>query len=46
MAQAPPPPPPPPPPPGLPIDNGILILALVGLIYGMYKAYTLSSKKT
>ncbi|WP_296311383.1 hypothetical protein [Winogradskyella sp. UBA3174] len=44
MAQAPPPPPPPPPPPGMPIDNGILILIGVGLIYGIYKAYRFSKQ--
>ena len=34
---APPPPTLPPPPPGLPIDNGILILILISVIYGFYK---------
>ena len=29
-----PPPAPPPPPPGLPIDNGILILFIVAILYG------------
>lgn len=33
----PPPPPPPVPPPGLPIDNGIIVLIVLGLIYGVYK---------
>ena len=32
-----PPPPTPPPPPGLPIDNGIIYLLILGLIYGFYK---------
>ena len=27
----------PPPPPGLPIDNGIIILFLMALLYGTYK---------
>ncbi len=31
------PPPPNPPPPGLPIDGGVLILALLGAIYGIRK---------
>ena len=29
--------PPPPPPPGLPIDGGILILAILGAVYGAKK---------
>ncbi|WP_299114969.1 hypothetical protein [uncultured Winogradskyella sp.] len=39
-----PPPPMPPPPPGLPIDNGILVLFVVALSFGIYKAYKLSRK--
>jgi len=31
------PPPPPPPPPGLPIDGGLLFLAVIGVIYGVKK---------
>lgn len=31
------PPPPPPPQPGLPIDGGIWLLLISGLIYGVYK---------
>jgi hypothetical protein len=31
------PPPPPPPPPGLPIDGGLLILAIMGAVYGAKK---------
>ena len=39
MAQgATPPPPMPPPPPGLPIDSGVVILFLVALLFGVYKA--------
>ncbi|MFC0603477.1 PID-CTERM protein-sorting domain-containing protein [Winogradskyella pulchriflava] len=37
-----PPPPMPPPPPGLPIDGGIVVLFIVALGYGIYKAYKLS----
>lgn len=32
-----PPPAPPPPPPGLPVDGGLLLLLLSGLIYGVKK---------
>ena len=31
------PPPPNPPPPGLPIDGGILLLGLLGVLYGITK---------
>lgn len=31
-----PPPPTPPPPPGLPIDNGIVVLIGVAILYGWY----------
>lgn len=37
-----PPPPTPPPPPGLPVDDGILILLLVALLYGFYTVRKLS----
>jgi hypothetical protein len=30
-------PPPPPPPPGLPVDGGIIVLALIGALYGVKK---------
>ncbi len=36
-AQVVPPPIPPPPPPGLPIDGGMLFLAISGIIYGVKK---------
>lgn len=39
-----PPPPMPPPPPGLPIDNGLLILFVTGLIYGIYKIRKISKQ--
>jgi len=35
----PPVPPPPPPQPGLPIDGGLLILLLVGVLFGVYIIY-------
>ncbi|MBL4905676.1 MAG: hypothetical protein JKZ00_06660 [Flavobacteriaceae bacterium] len=35
--QAVPPPVPPPPPPGLPIDGGIFLLLLSGVVYGVKK---------
>ncbi|WP_299098291.1 hypothetical protein [uncultured Winogradskyella sp.] len=45
MAQSTAPPPPiPPPPPGLPIDNGIIVLFVLALGFGAYKAYTVSKK--
>jgi len=31
------PPPPPPPPPGLPVDGGVIVLALIGALYGAKK---------
>lgn len=37
-----PPPPMPPPPPGLPIDNGTVILFVLALVYGIFKAISLS----
>ena len=39
-----PPPPMPPPPPGLPVDNGIIILFILALSYGAYKAYKFSKQ--
>ena len=41
FAQGPPPPPPDVPPPGddVPIDNDILILAIMALLYGCYTVY-------
>jgi len=42
-----PPPPMPPPPPGLPIDSGVLILLLLGLLLGAYfKFKTAKLKKS
>ena len=41
-----PPPPQPPPPPGFPIDNGIVVLFVLAIVYGLYKAYKLSKTKT
>lgn len=34
-------PPPPTPPPGLPIDGGVMLLAIVAVIFGLYKVYQL-----
>ncbi|MDY2586201.1 hypothetical protein [Winogradskyella aquimaris] len=46
MAQgATPPPPNPPPPPGLPIDDHLLVLLVLALSYGVYKAFKISTKK-
>ncbi len=39
-----PPPPMPPPPPGLPIDSGIIVLFILALAYGIYKARNLSKQ--
>lgn len=36
-AQIVPPPVPPPPPPGLPIDGGVILLLIGGIIYGVRK---------
>ncbi|WP_055447335.1 PID-CTERM protein-sorting domain-containing protein [Lacinutrix mariniflava] len=45
-AQMPPPPPAGPPgPPGLPIDSGLVLLFAVGILYGIYKMYTLRKKR-
>jgi hypothetical protein len=41
-----PPPAPPPPPPGLPIDNGILILFIVALLYGSFIIINNIKRKT
>jgi hypothetical protein len=41
----PPPPSTPPPPPGLPLDGGVLILALISLAYGLYKIVQTTNKK-
>ena len=39
-----PPPPMPPPPPGLPIDGGVVILFVLALSLGVYKAYKISKR--
>ncbi len=44
-AQTPPPPQPPPSPVGLPIDTNILILVILGFLYGIYKIYKFRKKK-
>jgi len=41
----PPPPSSPPPPPGLPLDGGIVLLALISLTYGLYKIVQINNKK-
>lgn len=41
----PPPPPSPPPPPGLPIDGGIIFLAVVALAFALYKIQTVLQSK-
>ncbi|OYX84151.1 MAG: hypothetical protein B7Y83_09130 [Flavobacteriales bacterium 32-34-25] len=38
-------PPPTPPPPGLPIDGGVLVLLVLGLLFGFYKIYVFTEKK-
>jgi len=45
FAQNPPPPQPPPSPVGLPIDTNILILVILGFLYGIYKIYRFRKKK-
>lgn len=40
-----PPPPMPPPPPGLPIDESVIILFVLGLIFGAYFKFKSSSQK-
>lgn len=42
-----PPPPTPPPPPGLPADNGIVVLLIISVLYGIYRIYKFNlNKKT
>jgi len=41
----PPPPSTPPPPPGLPLDGGLLLLAMASLLFGCYKIYNSNIKK-
>ncbi|WP_290698312.1 PID-CTERM protein-sorting domain-containing protein [Lacinutrix sp.] len=43
-AQMPPPPQPPPGPVGLPIDSGILLLLVAGVLYGIFKMYSIRKK--
>ncbi len=40
-----PPPPTPPPPPGLPIDNGLIVLLMAAISFGIYKVYKLNIRK-
>lgn len=41
------PPPPTPPPPGLPIDGGVILLLVIGLVFAFYKFnYYQNIKKT
>ncbi|AEH00817.1 hypothetical protein [Lacinutrix sp. 5H-3-7-4] len=40
----PPPPPQPPGPPGTPIDGGILVLLILGILYGAFVAYKKTRK--
>ena len=45
IAQNPPPPQQPPTgPPGLPIDSGFIVLLVAGVLFGIYKMYSLSKK--
>ena len=37
---------PPPPPPGLPIDSGLPILLIVGILFGVYMIYHTNIKTT
>lgn len=39
------PPPPVPPPPGLPIDDGVVVLCGIALLFGFYKMYISKIKK-
>ena len=39
------PPPPLPPPPGLPVDGGVVLLAIVAISYGFYKVYQYKQNK-
>jgi len=41
----PPPPSSPPPPPGLPLDGGVMVLALLSITYGLYKIVQSNIKK-
>jgi hypothetical protein len=41
LASGPSSPPPPTPPPGLPIDGGVMLLAIVAVFFGLYKVYQL-----
>lgn len=43
-AQMPPPPQPPPGPVGLPIDNGIVVLLITGVLFGIYKIHEFKKK--
>lgn len=40
-----PPPPGIPPPPGLPIDGGVVACLLLAVLYGLFKLYTIQTKK-
>lgn len=40
-----PPPPQVPPPPGLPIDSGVMALAVAALVYGLYKVHQFKQNK-
>ena len=40
-----PPPPTPPPPPGFPLDGSVFLLALLSVIYGLYKLYQFNNNK-
>ncbi len=42
VQEAPPPPPMGPPPPGLPIDNAVLFILIIGLLYGIKKKWDLA----
>ncbi|NNE31311.1 MAG: hypothetical protein HKN40_02970 [Winogradskyella sp.] len=47
MAQgATPPPPTPPPPPGLPIDGGLIFLAVIAFAYGICRSVKLTNLKS
>ncbi|HJS01544.1 MAG TPA: hypothetical protein VJ780_11480 [Flavobacterium sp.] len=39
------PPPPPTPPPGVPIDNGIVAMILIGVLFGCYVVRNIKLKK-
>jgi hypothetical protein len=40
------PPPPPTPPPGMPIDNGIVAMIIIGLLFGCYAVRNIKLKKS